>query len=60
MKTNRFFTKLLAVMMTLALCSGMVLPALAATVEAKQICELEVHTHTEECYEVTTVQPLVC
>ena len=33
MKTNRFFTKLLAVMMTLALCSGMVLPALAATVE---------------------------
>ena len=24
MKTNRFFTKLLAVMMTLALCSGMV------------------------------------
>ena len=60
MKTNRFFTKLLAVMMTLALCSGMVLPALAATVEAKLECPSTEHVHDENCYEVTTVQPLVC
>lgn len=63
MKTNRFFTKLLAVMMTLALCSGMVLPALAATVEAKNICGKEEHTHTEDCYngEATEAEPvLVC
>ena len=62
MKTNRFFTKLLAVMMTLALCSGMVLPALAATVEAKLECKIEEHTHTEDCYNGETVEEkvLVC
>ena len=62
MKTNRFFTKLLAVMMTLALCSGMVLPALAATIEAQNICGKEEHTHTEECYNGETVEEkvLVC
>lgn len=60
MKTNRFFTKLLAVMMTLALCSGMVLPALAATIEATLECPSTEHVHDENCYEVTTVQPLVC
>ena len=63
MKTNRFFTKLLAVMMTLALCSGMVLPALAATIEAKLECKIEEHTHTEDCYngEATEAESvLVC
>lgn len=49
--------------MTLALCSGMVLPALAATVEAKLECKIEEHTHTEDCYngEATEAESvLVC